>query len=194
LIFSTLCGIFYNFIILPSPATIRSLIMTVVSILLPFKIDKSQVLFSIAIVMLILDPNLILNMSFQLSFLCTFAILSKHKSLNISALSLPVLSQFSLGGIFTNFFILPIFSFALYFGLVGCFLQNEFLLQIGNFFLFLIYKIAGYFAFSISILTSDFIKFLYFLGLSLTIVSRNFIYTYFPFFILVLTKISLYFW
>lgn len=140
---SIIIGILYVQISLLSIPAIRALIMTGSFMIFGGMIDTKKLLLLIAFGMIILNPYLVFDMSFQLSFLCTWILVSYRSIILLNFSILPIIQQFNLVCILTNFIVLPLFSMSLVIVIFAICFNSIFILRIVDFICILIFKVIN---------------------------------------------------
>lgn len=181
----------YAIISFASASTLRSLIMCVLSILIPY-IDSKKSLIITIFVMLIFYPNYILDQSFQMSCLATFAILSTinnifTQQIFINATMIPftnIISPLSIG---LNFIMIPMISIALILSIIA--IHFPFTLKILDYFIQLIMHIMTIKLPYFSIYMSNITKTFYYILIALSIYLNKIIILLFIFLIVLIQNI-----
>ena len=140
-IIAILCGIFYLKVSLYSISSMRAFLMTSVSLISQRQIKSYKTLLLLAFIFLLFNPYLAFDMSFQLSFLCTFILLNNFSILFLHLAILMIIPQFNLVSIFTNLIVLPLFSIILFLVMIASILKSIFLIYIIDFLCNIMFKI-----------------------------------------------------
>ena len=109
-IIAFLFGLLYFKISLTSIPALRALIMTSSVLFFGGMLNNKKVLLFIAGIMIFFNPAIVFNMSFQLSFLCTWILINRYNTFILNLSILPMIYQFNLVCLLTNILIFPLFS------------------------------------------------------------------------------------
>ena len=136
--------------------------------------------------LLIINPSIAFDMSFQLSFLSTFALISSKSIINLHLCTLPIISQISLSGFLINPIVIRIFSIILPIAFIGVLFKIKIVFYFINYLIDFIYflsnfEINGYKIPVLNITFDKILHFIYLIGLGCTFITRNFTYTHFVF-------------
>ena len=126
-------GYFYIKISLFPISAIRALILTSSNMFFENALSSKKITLLSAFIMLIISPNLAFDMSFQLSFLCTWILINRQGILFLNLSIIPILKQFNIVSLLLNMILVPFFIFILFFTLISLIFQSFYILKITDF-------------------------------------------------------------
>jgi ComEC/Rec2-related protein len=172
-VLSIIFGLCYLHLILYPVSAVRALIMTSCTMLFSKSLNNKKVLLLTAFGFIITDPNVIFNMSFQLSFLCTWLLINKFSLLFINCAILPILGQFNLVALLSNFIVLPLFSIVLLGSIISYIFKSMILLRAVDFLCNIMFAFINLPTILIKVYFNHITIILYCMALCLSVINEN---------------------
>ena len=180
----------YGYIIISyNPASAyRAFIMNLFIIFMPYPHNRLNVLVLTMFIMTLLSPNIIFDLGFQLSSLCSFILISNRSMIGMNLMLAPIVKHLNFMTIMLNPIILSIFSIILSTAMLASIFNIVFYIPILEKLIDIIYYISDFCATfaTININNNPILNFYYILLIIMTFVTNKYIFLYFGMLVIII--------
>ncbi len=164
-VIAIIIGLGYFSISLGSIPTLRAFLMTSITLISARRINKLKLLCICALSFVCINPRIILDYSFQLSFLATSAVLIGRNTISVNYFLLPLLPQFNIISIVVNLIAINLFPYILCISIFYLIIQNIYIIKLVDLLIMILYQVASIQIPTINMIINFPLKIIYFLAI-----------------------------